>query len=153
MILPTDFACRQSPTRLSAGYREERGLIVNIFIVEDSETVRGHLQSMMSDIPGVAVVGCAGDEKGAIKRIRESLPDVVTLDLNLHPGSGIAVLEYIKQNHAGIKVIVLTNHVDDFYIDRCRHSGADHVFDKTLQFSRVNSVLWSWLNADCKSVH
>lgn len=121
---------------------------MKVFIVEDSEMVRGHLQTMLSPIPGVEVVGYAADEQGAIKRIGELLPDVVTLDLSLNPGSGIAVLEYIKQHHAAIKVIVLTNYVDDFYIDRCKRDGAEHVFDKTLQFSRVGSVFWSWINAD-----
>lgn len=121
---------------------------MKVFIVEDSEMVRGHLQTMLSPIPGIEVIGYAVDEQGAIKRIGELLPDVVTLDLNLNPGSGIVVLEYLKKCHAAIKVIVLTNHVDDFYIGRCRRSGADYVFDKTLHFSRVNSVLWSWINAE-----
>ena len=121
---------------------------MNIFIVEDSEAVREHLCLMLSHIPGVSVVGYAGDEEEAIERIGELLPDVVTLDLYLQSGTGIGVLENIKQHHAGIKVIVLTNHVDNFYISQCKRSGADFVFDKTLHISRVNSLLWSWVNAE-----
>lgn len=122
---------------------------MKIFIVEDSATVREHLKSMMSNIPGVEVVGCAGDEKGAIARIAESSPDVVTLDIRLQQGSGLNVLEYLKQHHAAIKVIVLANNIDEFYIDSCKRGGANFVFDKTFQFSRVNSVLWSWIHAGC----
>jgi len=119
---------------------------MKIFIVEDSEAVRGHLQSMVTNIPGVEVIGWAMDEQGAITGIGELLPDVVTLDIRLQPGSGLVVLEYLKKHHAGIKVIVLTNNIDEFYIDSCKRNGADFVFDKTFQFSRVNSVLWSWIN-------
>jgi DNA-binding NarL/FixJ family response regulator len=126
---------------------------MKIFIVEDSATVRGHLQSMMSNIPGVEVVGCAADEQAAIQRINQLLPDVVTLDLALQQGSGLGVLEYLKEHHSGIKIIVLTNNIDQFYIDSCKRSGADFVFDKTFQFSRVNSVLWSWIHAGCTSEH
>jgi len=120
---------------------------MNVFIVEDSEDIRGYLKSMLSGIPGVSVVGFAADEAGAIERIGELLPDVVTLDLSLQPGSGIAVLESIKKSHPAIKVIVLTNYVDDFYTSTCKGSGADCVFDKTLQFAKVRSVLWSWVHA------
>ncbi len=120
---------------------------MKVFIVEDSATVRGHLQLMMSDIPGVSVVGSAADEQGAIVRINEMQPDVVTLDLCLQQGSGLGILEYLKLQHPAIKVIVLTNNVDEFYVDSCKRSGAAFVFDKTFQFSRVNSVLWSWINA------
>jgi len=119
---------------------------MNLFIVEDSEVVRDHMLSMLSDIPGIEVVGYAVDELGAIERISTLLPDVVTLDLCLQPGSGINVLENIKKHHPEIKIIVLTNYDDEFYADKCMRAGADCFFDKTFQFSRVYSALWLWSN-------
>jgi len=110
--------------------------------------VREHMQSMLSAIPGVTVVGYAEDEPGAIERINMLLPDVVTLDISLKPGSGIKVLENIKKQHPKIKVIVLTNYTDDFSANSCKQAGADLFLDKTFQFSRVRSALWSWINAE-----
>lgn len=121
---------------------------MNVFIVEDSEIVRDHMLSMLSAIPGVEIVGYAEDEMNAIERINALLPDVVTLDIGLQPGSGINVLESIKKKHPAIKVIVLTNYTDEFYAKSCRRAGADYFFDKTFQFSRVRSALWSWVNSD-----
>lgn len=120
---------------------------MNVFIVEDSDIVREHMQSMLSAIPGVAVVGYAVDELGAIERINKLLPDVVTLDISLKPGSGISVLENVKRHHPEIKVIVLTNYTDEYSANSCKRAGADCFFDKTFQFSRVRSALWSWINA------
>lgn len=120
---------------------------MNLFIVEDSEAVRERLQSMLSDIPGIAVVGYAGNELDAIERINTLLPDVVTLDLRLQSGSGFNVLENIKKYHPGIKVIVLTNDDNQVYEARCMRAGADLFFDKSFQFSRVYSALWLWSNA------
>ncbi len=121
---------------------------MNVFIVEDSAIVREYIQSMLTAIPGVEVVGYATDEPSAIVRVSELLPDVVTLDLSLKPGSGIKVLEYIKKQHPEIKVIVLTNYTDEFYANSCRRAGADCFFDKTFQFPRVRSALWTWINAE-----
>lgn len=110
--------------------------------------MREHMQSMLSAIPGVEVVGYAVDELGAIERINKLLPDVVTLDISLKPGSGINVLENIKKQHPEIKVIVLTNYTDEFSANSCKRAGADCFFDKTFQFSRVRSAMWSWVNAE-----
>jgi len=123
---------------------KRKGVGMNLFIVEDSEIVRERIQSMLSDIPGVAVIGYAGCELDAIERINTMLPDVVTLDLNLKSGSGINVLNDIKKRHPEIKVIVLTNDDDRVYEDRCMRAGADLFFDKSFQFSRVYSALWLW---------
>lgn len=121
---------------------------MNVFIVEDSDIVREHMQSMLSAIPGVEVVGYAVDERSAIDRINALLPDVVTLDISLKPGSGISVLENVKKQHPKIKVIVLTNYTDEYSANSCKRAGADCFFDKTFQFSRVRSALWSWVNAE-----
>lgn len=121
---------------------------MNVFIVEDSELVREHMESMISAIPGIKTIGYAVDELDAITRINALLPDVVTLDISLQTGSGINVLESIKKQHPAIKVIVLTNYTDEFYANSCKRAGADYFFDKTFQFSRVRSALWSWVNAD-----
>lgn len=120
---------------------------MNLFIVEDSEVVRERLQSMLSDIPGIAVVGYAANELDAIERINTLLPDVVTLDLRLQSGSGFNVLEDTKKRHPGIKVVVLTNDDDRIYENKCIRAGADLFFDKSFQFSRVYSALWLWSNA------
>ncbi len=128
---------------------------MNLFIVEDSEVVRERLQSMLSDIPGIAVVGYAVNELDAIERINTLLPDVVTLDLRLQSGAGINVLEDIKKHHPGIKVVILTNDDNRVYEDKCIRAGADLFFDKSFQFSRVYSALWLWSNAgrtDIKTV-
>lgn len=121
---------------------------MNVFIVEDSEIMREHIQSMLSAIPGIEVVGHAADELGAIEQINTLLPDVVTIDISLQPGSGISVLENIKKQHPEIRAIVLTNYTDRFYADSCKRAGADYFFDKTFQFSRVRSAFWSWIYAD-----
>lgn len=114
---------------------------MNIFIVEDSAIVLKNLQSTLSDIPGVVVIGHAVDESDAIERINALRPDVVTLDIRLQSGSGLNVLINIKKHHAGIKAIVLTNCTEKAYVNRCKRAGADYFFDKTFQFMQFCDVL------------
>jgi len=117
---------------------------MNVFIVEDSEAMRESLRSMLSEFHDVKIVGYAADEPGAIEHINALLPDVVILDLNLQSGSGVAVLKNIKKYHAAIKVMVLTNCTDEFYVDACKRANADYFFDKSFQFMQVREVFLNW---------
>lgn len=97
---------------------------MNVFIVENSSAMRDSLQSALSDLPEIRVVGHAADESGAVERIGALLPDIVILDLSLQSGSGIGVLENIKRHRATIKVIAL--------------------FGKSFQFMQLHKVLRKW---------
>lgn len=121
---------------------------MKVLIVEDSEVVRENLQTMLCGIHGVAVVGHAIDEAGAIERIDSLLPDVVILDIHLQQGLGLNVLIHIRKCHAAIKVIVLSNNADEFYIKCCRLAGADIFLDKYSQFTLVGSVLEQLISSD-----
>ena len=114
---------------------------MKVFVVEDSAIVLNDLQSMLSDIPGVTVIGMAVDESHAIERINALRPDVVTLDIQLQSGSGLGVLRNVKEHHAGIKVMVLTNYSEPAYVDRCMRLGADYFFDKSLQYAQFREAL------------
>jgi len=112
-----------------------------VFIVEDSEMVRGNLKTMLTGIPGVDLVGYAVDEESAVARIDTLLPEVVILDLHLQAGSGLNVLERIKKDGTAPKVIVLINYATEPYVSRCKQLGADYIFDKSFQFMSVKTVL------------
>ncbi len=121
--------------------------MMNVFIVEDSEVMRENLHSMLSEFHNVKIVGYAVDEAGAIERINALLPDVVILDLNLQSGSGVTVLKNVKKHNPEIKVIVLTNYNDEFYVDACKRAKADYFFDKSFQFMQVREVISKWNHA------
>lgn len=114
---------------------------MKVFVVEDSEVVLNNLMVMLSGISGVEIIGSAEDEVGAIERIDSMLPDVVTLDLHLKTGSGLNVLAHIKKYHPSTIAIVLSNYINEFYIDRCKRYGADYFLDKSFQFMAVKGVM------------
>lgn len=114
---------------------------MNVFIVEDAEIVRDALVSMLSEIPGIRIVGASAEEQDAITQIGVTCPDVVILDISLRQGSGIEVLRTVKKDNPAIKVMMLTNYTDEIYANRCMNAGADYFFDKSYQFMRVGAVL------------
>ena len=121
---------------------------MNIFIVENSGIARESLQSVLSDMPSIKVVGYEMSETRAIERIDTLLPDAVIIDLRLQFGSGKGVLEHVKKCHTTIKAIVFTHDTGKFNADFCKRAGADYFFDKSFQFMQLREVLWKWVHTD-----
>ena len=112
-----------------------------VFIVDDSPIVRERLATLLSELPNVEVVGQADIAFEAIDSIRKLRPSVVVLDISMPGGSGMQVLESIKQDRPETIVIMFTNFAHDHYRQKCIELGADYFFDKSTEFERVTEVL------------
>lgn len=99
------------------------------------------LTSSLAEVPGIEVIGTAGDVADAVLRIHEAKPDVVILDFSIPGGSGIDVLEGLKQESFQPMVIVLSNYTHRQYQRKCRQSGVRFYFDKSTEFHKVAAVL------------
>jgi diguanylate cyclase len=118
---------------------------MNLVIVEDSELIRTQLIRLLARQPRVKVVGAATEEEEAVKLIVATQPDAILLDLALSPGSGVRVLERIRQAGCGARVIVLTNNIGDALRQACVALGANGFFDKTTEAAQCFELLYSWL--------
>lgn len=117
------------------------------FIVEDSETVLGYLQSILYDMPGMTLVGHATEGRDALERIDALLPDVVILDVGLKNAAAIGILENIRRRHPAIKVMVLGDCTNELCFNHCKRIGANRFFDKNSQPLHIRAALWDWVNA------
>ena len=103
---------------------------MDVFVVEDSGPMRYRVVKALEELPGVRVVGVAEGADEAIAEIRSLRPHLVVLDLRLAQGSGLSVLEAVKQIEPPPVVAVLTNYPYEQYRARCTELGADFFFDK-----------------------
>jgi len=115
---------------------------MRIFLIDDSSIVRERLESMLSELEGIEIVGHAADAFSGIDGVRVMKPDVVILDIQM-PGSasGIYVLEKIRWQRPAPTIIMLTNYSHPQYRKRCADAGAAFFFDKSTEFERVPEAL------------
>ena len=114
---------------------------MKLVIVEDSLLLRGKIVEMLSSIIGLQIVGMSGEPKDAIDKINRSNPDMVILDIKLQNGSGIDVLQYIKEEYPRMIVIMFTNYLYPQMVNRCMELGADYFFDKSRDFYQLKDIV------------
>ncbi|HEY0953911.1 MAG TPA: response regulator [Roseateles sp.] len=103
---------------------------MNIFLVEDSASIRRLLVRRLDALPGMRVVGEASGERQALALIQWTQPDVVLLDMSLANGSGLGLLGQLRRAGFTGRIAVLTAQDVDAYRRACMDAGADAFYDK-----------------------
>ena len=70
-----------------------------VLIVDDSASVRQTLTRVLEQDPDIEVIGSASDPFIAAKRIRDEIPDVITLDVEMPQMDGITFLRKLMSQH------------------------------------------------------
>ena len=72
---------------------------IRVLIIDDSATVRQTLAAILESDPEIEVIGVASDPFVAAKRIRDEIPDVITLDVEMPRMDGITFLRKLMAQH------------------------------------------------------
>lgn len=112
-----------------------------VFIVDDSTSIRLRLNELLRRMGDVSIVGEADSATAAVDGILRTHPDSVLLDLNLMGKSGMDVLRAVHPQAPDIVFVVLTNHSEPQYRRACARAGARYFLDKSTEFERVREVI------------
>jgi CheY-like chemotaxis protein len=83
-----------------------------IAIVDDQVDVRSLLQLRLGMVPGIEVIGHAGDGAGAIALARRESPDVMLLDLQMPGMGGAEAIPLLRAAAPRMRIVVYTSDTD-----------------------------------------
>ncbi|HIL30479.1 MAG TPA: response regulator transcription factor, partial [Dehalococcoidia bacterium] len=86
---------------------------LKILIVDDHDIVRKGLAMLVSRQKDLTVVAEAGTVAEAVEKARETVPDVVVMDIRLPDGTGIEACREIRDENSDVKVLMLTSYSDE----------------------------------------
>ena len=112
-----------------------------VLIVDDNMRFVERMINILDDINSIEYVNVANEYQEACRSINQEKPDLVLLDINLPGKNGIEVLKKVKETDQNCKVIMLTNHADEYYKQLCNELGADYFLDKSHDFARVPGII------------
>lgn len=119
----------------------ENNLIMRVLIVDGSCSIAVRIEELLHDYLSVLEIKSCCTYGSALDMLLNFEPDVVALDINMPDKSGIKMIRYISSMLPHIKVIVLTNVVDDFYRNLCLKFGVLEYFDKSDNLENLSDLI------------
>ncbi len=81
---------------------------IKVLVVDDSSVFRQVLSQILNDDPMIEVVGTAADPFIAAAMMREEIPDVLTLDIEMPRMDGLTFLKKIMSQHP-IPIVIISS--------------------------------------------
>ena len=103
---------------------------VKIYLVDDQAMIRAALKSFLSQREPFEVVGSNGDPRKALEEIRTLRPEVVVLDITMPGLSGLDLLPMIRKSLPRTRVVMLTHHEGESFVEQALQAGAEGYLSK-----------------------
>ena len=97
---------------------------LRILLADDHVTVREGVKMIINAQKDMEVVAEAADGRGAVAEAQAVRPDVVVMDVSMPRVNGLKATEMLNECCPEVKVLALTRHQDDGYLQQLLRAGA-----------------------------
>jgi DNA-binding NarL/FixJ family response regulator len=97
---------------------------LRILLADDHATVREGVKLIINAQSDMEVVAEAADGRTAIEEAQALKPDVVVMDVSMPRVNGLKATETITQSCPSVRILALTRHQDDGYLQQLLRAGA-----------------------------
>jgi len=105
-------------------------MTIRVVLVDDHAIVRTGLKAVLADAPEIDVVGEASGGNEAVDLLTRIAADVVVMDLSMSDGDGLTATREITSAGDGTRVLVLTMHAEEAYLEAVLEAGASGYLGK-----------------------
>jgi DNA-binding NarL/FixJ family response regulator len=100
--------------------------VIRVVLADDQALVRAGFRALLDAEPDIEVVGEASDGAHAVRLARQTLPDVVLMDIRMPGVDGLTATREIAADLdlASVRIVVLTTFELDEYVGEALRSGA-----------------------------
>jgi DNA-binding NarL/FixJ family response regulator len=97
---------------------------VRVLIAGNHRLMRAGFRMLLEAIPGIEVIGAAGDGREALRLIRTRRPGVAIVGLGLSKLNGFEVVARVQKEFPEVKAILATLHSEKEYVAQALLAGA-----------------------------
>ena len=112
-----------------------------ILLAEDHGTVREGIKMLVNAQPDMEVIGEAANGAAALVEAQKLLPDLVVMDISMPELNGLAATKKLKKIAPEIKILTLTRHTDDGYLQQLIKAGVNgYVLKQSAPTELINAI-------------
>ncbi len=97
---------------------------IRVLVADDHPVVRAGVLSLIESQRDMTVVGEAMDGRDALAKAKALRPDVVLLDISMPGLSGLEVTRLLKESLPSARIVILSMHEKEVYVQQVLRSGA-----------------------------
>lgn len=97
---------------------------MRVLLADDHTLVRAGLRKLLESIPGLCVVGEAGDGLALLALAEDLQPQLVLMDIAMPGLNGLEATARLVKSMPGIRVMILSMHQNEEYVRRALRHGA-----------------------------
>ena len=115
--------------------------MLNVVLAEDHATVREGIKMLVNAQTDMRVIGEAADGAAAIKKVREKRPDILVMDISMPEMNGLKATRKLKAEFPDVKILTLTRHADDSFLEQLISAGAHgYVLKQSAPAELINAI-------------
>lgn len=111
-----------------------------ILIIDDSPFIAKEVENIVTEA-GYEVVSHSRNGEDGIKKYREYMPDIVTLDIIMPGIDGIETANEIRKINPEAKLVMLSSLCDDETKRELNEAGLEYVIEKPIDKDKLIEVL------------
>lgn len=121
---------------------------MNYFLLlDDHEIVRNGVKNVIQELFKPCTVYDTGDEDVFIRYLKKKEIDLVIMDVQMPNVDTPGLMEYIKNNYPGIKVLIFSMSAENIYAKRFLKAGAMGFVSKSADVSELKKAIGLALNS------
>ncbi|MBH0193668.1 MAG: response regulator transcription factor [Nitrospira sp.] len=114
---------------------------LRVMIVEDHALVRAGMRALLEKIDGIDVVSAVGDGWEAVKAVQTDAPDLVLMDIAMPELNGLDATSRIVKESPATRVILLSMHANEEYLQQALQSGASGYLLKGAELAELELAI------------
>ncbi|MDD3740365.1 MAG: response regulator transcription factor [Bacteroidales bacterium] len=123
-------------------------IIKRIIIVDDHAIVRNGIKAILSYFKDISVIETASNYAELEDHIKNELPDVVILDIEMPEMDGITIAGILQDKHPEIKKIILSAHITNQNISDAVEAGVLAILPKDADEDELYTAICKAYNGD-----
>ena len=127
--------------------------VIRVLLVDDVESVRQTLRSILATYPNFEIVGEACNGEEALESVQLLRPSVVVMDINMPRLDGIKATTLIKRVYPHIVVVGLSVYANDDTRKAMTAAGATTVISKEAAVEQLRDEIIESVNRRSAAIH